>query len=276
MAMAISALAAIGALLLMGCTSINGTISSAMGKQTTPTPAPVQQNTPAPVVAPTQQNQPATNQSTAPSSGGTSMAYQYQFNAFYSGVWSMGWFGYKEENYKPGQGTIWKMTNMGRNSSQPMTLERALLKVNADSSQWWRLKLDTDKKSILYEFLVGPDSIVTKVRYKDPSSGAVSEFVPSQSNSMPSVAPSNMPQSRADMEKYKVDRQTITVQAGSFETDHYLYTDDTAEGSAESWMSDTVPGYIVKSVYTNKKSNQTATGELMQIESGLASVLGSY
>ena len=71
-------------------------------------------------------------------------------------------------------------------------------------------------------------------------------------------------------------RQTITVQAGSFDTDHYLYTDDAAQGSAESWVSMTVPGDMVKSVYTSKKNNQTAAGELIQIESGVTTALGSY
>ena len=75
------------------------------------------------------------------------MAYQYQFGAFYSGFWSMGWFGYKDGNYKPGQGTIWKFTSTGKSSSEPVTFERALLKVNADSSQWWRFKMDTGKES---------------------------------------------------------------------------------------------------------------------------------
>ncbi len=66
------------------------------------------------------------------------------------------------------------------------------------------------------------------------------------------------------------------MQAGTFNTDHYLYTDDQANGSAESWVSMKVPGYMVKSIYTNKKNNQTSAGELTQIESGVTTALGSY
>ena len=208
------------------------------------------------------------------------MAYQYQFGAFYSGFWSMGWFGYKDPNYKPGQGTIWKFTNTGR-SDKPVTLERALLKVNADSSQWWRFKMDSGKDNgkntaILYEFLVGTDTTVQKVRYKDPDSGAVQEFVPTQNNQQPAAGPSTMPKTRAEMAKYKVDSPSVTVQAGTFDTEHYLYTDDQARGSAESWVSMKVPGYMVKSVYTNKKDNRTSTGELIQIETGVTTSLGSF
>jgi hypothetical protein len=211
-----------------------------------------------------------------PAPSGAAMVYQYQFSAFYGGFWNMGWFGYKDGNYKAGQGTIWKFTNTGRKASQPLTFERALLKVNADTSQWWRFRLDIGAKSILYEFLVSTDSSVTKVRYKDPDSGTIGEFVPSQNNLMPSAVPLNMPNSKAEMAKYKLNQQTITVQAGSFGTDHYLYSDDASQGSAEFWVSETVPGYMVKSVYTNKKNNQSATGELIQIESGITTTLGSY
>jgi hypothetical protein len=268
-----AALIAAFVLLLAGCFSLGG-IGSAIGRSAAPAPAPAAQTQPAATDQTAAQTQPAPQAQPAPSAGAT-MAYQYQFGAFYSGFWSMGWFGYKDGNYKPGQGTIWKFTNTGR-SSEPVTFERALLKVNGDSSQWWRFRVDTGKKTIMYEFLVGSDMVAKKVRYKDPDSGAVGEFVPSQDNTMPSQAPSNMPTSRADMAKYKVDSQNVTVQAGSFATDHYLYTDDASRGSAESWINEKVPGYMVKSVYTNKKNNQTSQGELIQIESGVTTSLGSY
>jgi hypothetical protein len=258
------ALLAAGVLLLAGCMT---DIAGAIGKSVAPKPAPAQQSEPAPAQDTQQQ---------APSGGGAAIAYQYQFGAFYSGFWSMGWFGYKDGNYKPGQGTIWKFTGTGRSSSEPVTFERALLKTNADGSQWWRFKLDSGKKPILYEFLVAPDASVTKVRYKDPDSGTVGEFVPSQNNQMPSAAPSNMPKSRAEMAKYKVDRQTVKVEAGSFPSDHYAYQDDSGEGAAESWVSSSVPGSIVKSVYTRSKDKRTSTVELIQIESGVTTVLGSF
>jgi hypothetical protein len=263
-------LVAAGALLLAGCMSLD--IAGAVGKQIAPKPAPAPQGEPAPAPEP----QPAPDNSQARSGGGSAMAYQYQFNAMYSGFWAMGWFGYKDGNYKAGQGTIWKFTGTGRGSDKPVTFERALLKVGTDATQWWRFRVESGKDIIVYEFLIGSDSVVKKVRFKDPDSGTVQEFVPSQDNSMPSQAPANMPKSRADMAKYKVDRQNVKVQAGSFDTDHYLYTDTTAQGSVESWVNDTVPGYMVKTVYTNKKNNQTSNGELIQIESGVTTTLGSF
>jgi len=258
------ALLAAGVLLLAGCMSLD--IAGAVGKSVAPKPAPEQQNEPAPAQD-TQQQQKQSG------GGGAAMAYQYQFGAFYSGFWSMGWFGYKEGTYKPGQGTVWKFT--GRKSSEDTTFERALLKANANGSQWWRFRIDSGKNTILYEFLVAPDSTVTKVRYKDPDSGTVGEFVPSQDRQQPSMAPSG-PRSREELAKYKVDRQTVKVQAGSFATDHYLYTAETDKGTAEMWLSATVPGGMVKSIYMAKKDNQSSTMELIQIESGVTTILSSF
>ena len=255
---------ALAALLLAGCSTLNNLTNAVGGGSKQNDTQPKQtDNQPAPDQGQTQTQAPAA----------TAQVYQYQFGAFYSGFWSMGWFGYKDANYAPGQGTIWKFTNTGK-SKEPVTFERALLKVVPGNSQWWRFKMTSGKSTIVYEFLVGPDTVVTKVRYQDPGSGAIGEFVPSQDQTKPQ--PSTAPKTRAEMAKYLVGRESVQVAAGSFMADHYLYTDDSSSGTAESWVNEKVPGYMVKSIYTNKNNNQTSTGELTQIESGVTTTLNSY
>ena len=255
--------AAAGALFLAGCMSLD--VSSAIGKQIAPAPAPAQQNEPA----------PARQEGKESPTSGNAMAFESQFYALYSAFWTMGAFGgYKDGNYKPGQGTVWTFTGINRKSSEPVTLERALLKVTPDSSQWWLFKVETGKNTIPYEFLVGADAAVKKVRYKDPDTGDIVEFVPRQDRSQPAMGPA--PKSREEMAKYKVDRQNVKVMAGIFDTDHYVYTDNMESGTAESWVSAKVPGGMVKSVYTSKKDNKTMTGELIQIKSGVTTALASF
>lgn len=260
---------ALAALLLAGCPTLNNLTSAVGGGSTQNTTPPKQAD-----------NQPTSDQgqTQAQVPSGSALAYQYQFSAFYAGFWSMGWFGYKDANYAPGQGTIWKFTSTGGKSKDPVILERALLKVVPGNSQWWRFKMTTGKSNIVYEFLVGPDMVVTKVRYQDPGSGAIGEFVPSQDQMkpQPGTGAANAPKSRAEMANYLVGRENVQVAAGSFMADHYLYTDDASSGTAESWVNEKVPGYMVKSIYTNKKNNQTSTGELTQIESGVTTSLNSY
>jgi len=262
-----AALLAAGVLLVSGCFSFD--VGSAIGRQIAPQ-QPQAQPQPQGQAAP--QGDQASAAQPKSRGAGSAMAYQYQFGAFYGGFWSMGWFGYKDINYKPGQGTVWTFTD-SRKASEVMTLERALLKVNADSSQWWRFRFDSGKDSVLYEFLVGPDGVVRKVRYKDPDSASIQEFVPSQDQQQPAGPPAK---SREDWARYKVDRQTVKVKAGSFSSDHYLYTDEKENGTGEGWMSESVPGYAVKTVYTSKKRNQTMTGELVNVESGVTTALGSF
>jgi hypothetical protein len=270
-----TAIALASVLLVAGCGSLSGAITSAIVKPAAPNaqPAPAAPE-PAPVVAPAPAPTPA--QSQPEPDANSAMAYQYQFNAFYSGMWGMGWFGYGDENYLPGQGTVWTYSGPGSSSSNSATFERALLKINADSSQWWRFKLDSGKHNIVYEFLVGSDTVVKKVRYQDTDSGAIGEFIPGQPQQQPNQVQSSMPKSRAEMAGYLVGKQQVQVKGGSFMADHYQYGDVNSKGTAEMWLSDKVPGYMVKTVYTSKKDNKAVTGELVKIESGVKTSLSSY
>lgn len=271
---AITAVVLAALLPMAGCWSMRGAFNAAMGKPATPSAQPAPQ--PAVAQAPAAQAQAAPAPAQTQAGGSPSVAYQYQFNGFYTGMWSMGWFGFGDANYAPGQGTVWSFIGSGGNSSKPLTFERALLKINADSSQWWRFRLDTDKHSIVYEFLIGPDSVIQKVRYKDPDNGAIGEFVPGQSPQQPSQGQPGMPKSRAEMASYLTGSQPVSVKGGSFTADHYLYSDPYGSGTAEMWISEKVPGYMIKTIFTSKKDNKTATGELVQIESGLTTELSSF
>ncbi len=268
--------------LMTGCWSFGGAVSSLLVKPsanaqpapTTPAAAPAPAAPPPATASPAPQ--PAQSQQ-AQAGSTPSASYQYQFGAFYSGMWGMGWLGYGDANYSPGQGTVWAFSNSG-NSSNSVTFERALLKINADASQWWRFKMDMNKRSIVYEFLVGADSIVKKVRYQDPDNGAIGEFVPDQTQQQqPTQAQyGRAPKSRAEMADYLVGKQNVQVKAGSFIADHYLISDTNGAGTAEMWLSDKVPGLMVKAMFTSKKDGKTATEELVQIESGVATALSSY
>jgi len=256
-------LCALAALLLAGCSTLNN-LTNAVGGQPNNT-QPKQADT-----------QPAPDKGQGKAPAASAQVYQYQFSAFYSGFWSMGWFGYKDANYRPGQGTVWTFTTTGGSSREPVTFERALLKVVPGNSQWWRFKMSSGKTNMVYEFLVGPDTVVSRVRYQDPESGAIGEFVPSPDQVKQTGVPSSAPQSRAEMARYLVGRETVQVGAGKFTADHYLYTDTSSNGTAESWVNEKVPGFMVKTIYASRKNNQSSTGELTQIESGVVTSLNSY
>jgi hypothetical protein len=125
---------------------------------------------------------------------------------------------------------------------------------------------------VAYEFLVGTDTVVQKVRYKDAGSGASGEFVPGKQDLTGSA--SRQPASD-QIESSLAGRETVKVQAGSFTADHYRYSSRNGY-AGDSWMSNTVPGHLVRFVSTDSKNNDKSSGELVQIESDVATQLNSY
>ncbi len=188
--------------------------------------------------------------------------------------------------YKQGQGTVWKITDTNGGTTNTSTIERALLKKDSDGTEWWRLSVTSSDGNFLYEYLVEPDQTIDKVRYKDPDTGKIEEFVPdkskeqqSQQQQPPAQASgtgSNGSSSNGDQVTVKKDRQTITVEAGTFNTEHVTYVDKTANYRDESWTSNEVPGGLVKYVDTNTETNDVNKGELTKVESGIGTVLNSF
>ncbi len=260
----LSALAVGAALALSGCSTLGSAMSAALGKQAASGSTSAQ-------ASDTSSSSASTANHQAPSPA-AAQAYQYQFNAFYGGFWNFAWFGYNDPNYKVGQGAVWKIASTGAKSNEPVTFERALLKVNTDGSQWWRFQMTAGKDTILYEFLVGSDGIVQKVRYKDPKSGEIGEFIPSQTGAPPAT-----PQlTREQIASSFVGSESVTVPAGTFATDHYRYTDAKNGYTSDMWTSKQVPGYMVKFTGTNPRDNRVTNGQLMEIESGVTTALSSY
>lgn len=193
--------------------------------------------------------------------------YQMQFYSVLAISAPFGGYGSAGRAYKPGEGTVWELSN--KNGKEVTTVEHALLKVNSDGSQWWRLELTSGKETLLYEFLRLPDETISKVRYRDPDTKAVMEFVPDQAQSAPSAQAGTAPQGDATH-----DRQSLTVRAGTFMTDHASYADSNQGYRSEIWTSDTVPGGMVK--FRTEHSGDRAQGELVKIEQGVTTLLQSY
>jgi hypothetical protein len=256
------AVCAAGAAIVTSCSTFDSALAMAMGGQGTGNP-------------PQQQNQPAGGANNAASSdqAGNAVAYQYEFGSFYQGFFNSGWFGSKDSNYQVGQGTIWQITPTGRDSNKPVSFERALLKVMPDGSQWWRFKMTTPDSTILYEFLLGADGIVKKVRFQDPSSGAIDEFVPQQQQQRPNPQP--MP-TRDQIASSLVGHENVTVPAGTFAADHYAFTDPKSGYKMDMWISQKVPGYMVRFNGVNPSNNEGSNGTLQQIETGVTTALQSF
>lgn len=227
------------------------------------------------------------NQELSTGSSGAIMTPKLDFYLFYSMSAVFDVYASQGAAYEPGQGTVWTVKDSNNGSTETSTLEQALLKRNGNGTAWWRLSVTSKDGSFLYEYLVGPDHSLRKVRYKDPNTGKIEEFVPDTSSEQqarqqqpqPAVQTSSSSGTAANGDKVivKKDRQTVTVKAGTFNTDHVVYTDETKNMRDESWTSSKVPGALVKFVDTDMQANSVvSSGELTKIETGVTTVLNSY
>lgn len=266
---------------LSGCTTFNRVLSQTIGGSSSGSSGSGSSQTAAQPGSASGSQQPATTSGAGSAGAAPSAAMQAQFYAVYSMAAPFGGYRFGETGYQPGQGTVWQFTDEG-GGNESSTVEHALLRINADGTQWWRVELTSSDETLLYEFLVGSDKLVQKVRYKDPDSGKVIEFVPDRSQGGPAAMP---PAAGGFMEpgamsgaqgKITKDRQTITVKAGTFDTEHVVFTDDQGSFRSESWSSDGVPGVLVKLEMTNLHSGKQARAELVKIESGVTTELQSY
>lgn len=268
---------------LAGCSTLGRTLSQmAIGSESSGTSSGAAQTAPS-ASQPSAGGSQSTTQSSS-SAGAMGMAgfspMQIQFYAVYAMAAPFGGYKVGKSGYKPGEGTVWEFTDSGHNRSGTI-VEHALLRLNPDKSQWWRLEVKSGKDSLLYEFLVSADDTIVKVRYKDPDSGKIMEFVPDQARETQSGGSSPMPPTSGETSgtghgKVSSDQQTITVKAGTFRTEHAIYTDDQSNYRSEIWSSSSVPGGLVKYTTKNLRSGELSQGELIEIEHGVKTVLQSY
>ena len=203
------------------------------------------------------------------------MYMQIYLSQFYSIYWYSfyaGGFYFDDSNYKEGQGTEWKLSSSGDNDE--LIISKDLLKVNEDASRWWKIKYTSGSDAIVYEFLIDEDYNILKLRFHDSDSGEVREYIPTPEE-LESYSMADMREiSESDYKEWNKGKVSLKTDAGKFETTHLLFEESAAGYSYEWWISDTVPGRMVK--FQWKSSEDSMTGELIKITSNNKSELGAF
>ena len=145
----------------------------------------------------------------------------------------------------------------------------------SDGTAWWRLHYSTDEEKILYEYLLDSEMNILKVRYKNPETGAVEEWVPEPSEEA-GQEEEVQEFSEEDYARYSQGRETITVKAGTYTADHIVYEDEETNGRFEWWVTDEVPSGVVKYLGMNPEENSEVTGELVDVRTDYRTELRSY
>ncbi len=199
--------------------------------------------------------------------------FQVHLAQFYSIYWYSfyaGGFYFDDSNYKEGQGTSWKLSS--GNGKDELVVKKALLKLNSDGSRWWQVKYSSGSDELVYEFLIDNEYKLLKIRFLDEDSGKVREYITTEDDFRAYNSTDMREITKSDYKEWDKGTIEIKTEAGKFTADHLKYEEDKV--SYEWWISEEVPGEMIK--YEWKDSEETMTGELINITSGNKSELGSF
>ena len=161
-----------------------------------------------------------------------------------------------EQPYKPGEWTQWAITESG-NSSAPQSMERAFLAMQADSSEWWRLKTLSPYKDNGKDMV---DTVVIEALYK-PTSPYTKELVrvraklPGNKDPQELLVPAGMGMinyngffgskpSKESIDGATIGTESLATKAGSFSAKHVRFGN--GGGTLDWWLTPDAPGGWVK------------------------------
>lgn len=196
------------------------------------------------------------------------MAALYINHLFAIGLHS-GTYALEERPYEPGEWTRWSMDDYGDSNVE---MERAFLGRTPEGNEWWRVKYtdrSDDGGEIILEGLFSPGrEELLRLRALMPLDEEPSEL-PVEEGAIEYNAPVQL--TGESLAGATVGTETIHVPAGTFEARRVRY--GTGAGTAEWWLSDRVPGSLVRYM-SRLPDGESATVELREHGRGATSELG--
>jgi len=179
--------------------------------------------------------------------------YAYYLASFYTGGF------YLPADYEVGEGTVYRIRD-----DDPATddgvfyIERALLAIEADGSQWWRLEYYQGDDRISYEFRMAPDTKVTELYYRE-GGGATVRMIPAKDDIAAYYADAR---TAAEMPSKARAKERVKVGAGTYQAATVVEEglDDDGRAYRHSWwLSADVPGGLVQYVQSAGDDSFTLT-----------------
>ncbi|OQY31803.1 MAG: hypothetical protein B6241_13115 [Spirochaetaceae bacterium 4572_59] len=228
------------------------------------------------------------------------MALQMEAMEFYALYASYGFYGaYNyESGFPEGEGCRWQYISEDKeNTTNNSEYERVFLKDMGDGSGWWRISVFDEENDAEYEYLLSSESDFLAIRFRDDESGEIVEIIPEQyeesemDEARAEEAKDNSEMDEEDMaiydsleySQYSMGSEKITVGAGEFTAEHMVseYKDSSDPENpmnirSDWWIVESVPGGVVKYVWTNIEEDSSLSSELSELLSGQKSRLDSY
>jgi len=151
------------------------------------------------------------------------------------GVWV------SRQDYQPGEYT--KYQSEREDEETDMIIEKAFLEKLDNGNEWWRVSWKDDEEKVIYEALIDTSGQMIKLLAQDSEGNKGEIRVQGQRIY-------RRPNKVSDQEinQSRVETETVSTPAGTFETDKIKYTAITNEGqdSMTWWLSPEIPGGVVK------------------------------
>ncbi|MEX2641052.1 MAG: hypothetical protein WD266_10210 [Balneolales bacterium] len=200
----------------------------------------------------------------------------------YTQAFFVGGFGIAPLDFEVGEGSTWRVRSADGSGSSSFMAERALLERYEDGSGWWFLKFHSDEAQPMeFEILLDSDLQAREMYLRDPENGEVRhhEFAYDNTRQQETEAGEEALEEAGyqtahyhleEGSDYLEGREAVTVGAGSFDTNRLLFSseqmgDDAGQYEYRWWVTDDVPGCLVRFEYSEAGQEASLTGELTEI-----------
>ena len=208
------------------------------------------------------------------------------YQLVYTQTFFLGGYGFSHQAFEEGQGATWRVESTDGEDEISYTAERALLKKQDDGSSWWYLKFDADEsRPIEYEVLLTADLQPREMYIRDPESRDIRfhQFsyteseraeVKESEESLEGIGYQTHHFFVESWEDYRTESETITVGAGTFAAESLLFSSRDYEGYEDEdinhveyrwWVTQNVPGELVKFEYRDLETEHVLRGELIEL-----------
>jgi len=171
-------------------------------------------------------------------------------------------FSLQENNFEEGQGIV--LTSYRKKGAVYTTVDRSLLKKNADDSRWWQIQMNIPENWMFCELLISDLNTPIEIRYIHPDTGKKYKTVPlfaiELEEALKEFSREELKQMMVEdrqmliEQEYKklfqnpiaIGEEKITTGAGEFTAVHIRDRGKEVGSMNDYWISHNVPGGIVK------------------------------
>ncbi|MEX0646750.1 MAG: hypothetical protein WEA56_14750 [Balneolaceae bacterium] len=199
----------------------------------------------------------------------------------YTQAFHVGGFGIHPELFSEGEGTTWRIDAGDDDEMNSYTTERALLKRNEDGSSWWYLNYQPEGDETLeYEIKMNQNLEPLEMYMRNVNTGEIDHHIFDTADADGEEAWESEKELEEqgyhtsyfflqDHEEYQQGTEAVRVGNRSYESRVLAYSGTEEEEDLQTdfswWVSEDVPGHLVKYEITNRNDSGRATGELVEV-----------